>query len=372
MIVTGASSGIGRALALAAARDAFDLVISARRAERLEQVAEHIRAAGAQCAVVIGDVTDPQIQQKLIDTAIERFGRIDVLVNNAGGGQPGPLLAQTDEGIESQWQTHVLAPLRTSRAALPHLRKTQGQLMFVGSGLARFPMPNGGAYSLAKAAVRAAAIQLRRELRSEGIAVTYIDPGLVKTEFSEVAGMRGESQRFAANVDVVAQRILRTTHTRPDRINAIPLHTFAATLGEWFPKTGEWVTRNMLGRKDEPPATPLPREESAGVPALEKTKTVEPQVAEPYVEHSQDGEATFEKALEPVAHRMNRVKLPQDFVRNLLQSNTEIKLQDAAMQWAGMPNKNERAALQEVLQTLAAAGFLKPTGEESWIVVHTP
>ena len=83
-------------------------------------------------------------------------------------------------------------------------------------------------------------------------------------------------------------------------------------------------------------------------------------------------ESEFEAALEPVARRMERVKLPASFVRELLVAGGNIQLGDAAMRWAGMPNKNERAALAEALDALTAAGFLERTGKETWKVVRSP
>ncbi len=81
-------------------------------------------------------------------------------------------------------------------------------------------------------------------------------------------------------------------------------------------------------------------------------------------------DSEFEAALDPVARRMERVKLPVSFLRDLLRTAGEIQLGEAAMRWAGMPNKNERAVLTEALDALAAAGFLERTGKETWIVVR--
>ena len=146
---------------------------------------------------------------RIVATALSSFGRIDAVVNNAGGGALGTLLEQTDAAIEAQWRVHVLAPLKLSRAALPHLEATRGQLVFLGSGIARVPLPNYGAYALAKAAIRAAATQLRRELRDRGVAVTYVDPGLVATEFHKAMGIQRANDVRAASPERVARAIVR-------------------------------------------------------------------------------------------------------------------------------------------------------------------
>ena len=232
LIVTGASSGIGRALAFAASREGDRVVLVARRAERLEAIAADIRAAGGTSVAVAADVIARESPAKIVSAAVQSFGRIDVVVNNAGAYGYGELLEQTDASLEAQWQLHVAAPLRLARAALPHLEATRGQLVFLGSGVARVPLPNAGAYSLGKAAIRAAAVQLRRELRARGIAVTYVDPGVVASEFHS-------SQNIArppggiVSPERVARAILRALRRRAAVVNAVPWQTAFTTLAEW-------------------------------------------------------------------------------------------------------------------------------------------
>ena len=235
MIVTGASSGIGRSLAIAAAARGYAVLAVGRDAARLEQTAQTIRSAAGRCETLRTDVTAADAPQRIVDTALKAFGRIDVVVNNAGAGTSGMLLAQSDGEIDAQLQLHVNAPLRISRAALTAIRETHGGLVFIGSGVARVPVPGYGAYCLAKAAVRAAAIQLRRELRSEDVFVTYVDPGAVATGFSSAAGMEDNDSSLRADPNRVARRILTGIEHRASRVNAVPLHTIAAVVGEWLP-----------------------------------------------------------------------------------------------------------------------------------------
>ncbi|MEO6834921.1 MAG: SDR family NAD(P)-dependent oxidoreductase, partial [Candidatus Tumulicola sp.] len=112
MIVTGASSGIGRALATAAAGAGFYVLLVARRAERLDETASAIRTAGGTCGTLALDVTARDAAARIVDAATRAFGRIDVVVNNAGAGAYGELLAQSDAAVDAQWQLHVAAPLR--------------------------------------------------------------------------------------------------------------------------------------------------------------------------------------------------------------------------------------------------------------------
>ncbi len=342
MVVTGASSGIGRALAREAARHGWRVLLVARRAERLAQLATEIRADGGETETLVADVVDRATPQRIVDTALRAFGRIDVIVNNAGHGAPGTLLEQSDAALDVQWQTHVAAPLRISKAALPALRATHGGLVFVGSGLARVPAPYYGGYCTAKAAIRGAASQLRRELRTEDIAVTYVDPGAVDTEFSERAGKKRERDAIAAKPERVARAMLRGIERRRRVVNAVPLHALAAMFGEFFPAISDAAIARVVAGPDEP----------AEPPPVQIPSTTD----------------SLDAALAPLARRMERVKLPQSFVRGLIDEGTSIELGDAAMRWAGMPNKNERAALREVFDALTNAGYLERTGDETWTV----
>jgi len=363
LIVTGASAGIGAALARAAGRTGYRVAIVARRAERLEEVARAIRDGGGTVVSIVGDVTAGDLPARIVDTTLSSFGRIDAVVNNAGSGALGALLDQTDAAIEAQWRLHVAAPLKLSRAALPHLEAARGQLVFLGSGIARVPLLNYGAYALAKAAIRAAATQLRRELRGRGVAVTYVDPGLVATEFHKAMGIERASDVPAASPERVARAILRGIARRSAVVNAVPLHTAAAALGEWSGTLADpFIISRLTPRKaaapaQPPPVTPTPVTLSPSTSL--RTGSVEGRQA-----------TSFDAALEAVARRMERVKLPAQFLRDALVPGAALELNALAMQWAGMPNKNERAALREALDALAAGGYLEPLADETWKVTR--
>jgi short-subunit dehydrogenase len=230
IVVTGASSGIGAALARRAAAAGWSVLAVARRADRLDALA---RETGAQTLVT--DVLAPETPQAIVERASRAFGRIDVVVNGAGVAHAATLLEASDEQIERQWQLHVAAPLRIARAALPYVERVQGGFVFFGSGLARVPSPGYGAYAPAKAAVRAAAIQLRRELRVRGVFVTYVDPGVVDTEFSRASGMEERPAWWHATPDGVAAAVLRGIERRAACVNAVPWQTAMTVLGEWLP-----------------------------------------------------------------------------------------------------------------------------------------
>ena len=181
-VITGASSGIGAATAIALGRHGYRVVVGARRVERLERV------AGEEGLALHLDVTDEQSVSDFVGTVSKRFGRIDVLVNNAGGALG---LNSIDKAVDEEWigmwKTNVLGLMWMTRACLPLLRKAKhGHVVNVGS-IAGFETYKGGAgYTAVKHAVRAISRTLRLELNGEPIKVTEIAPGLVETEFSMV------------------------------------------------------------------------------------------------------------------------------------------------------------------------------------------
>lgn len=355
LIVTGASSGIGRELTRIAAARGYAVLAVARRGERLVELAAEITKNGGRCEPLVLDVTAADAPQRIVERAQSAFGRIDVVVNNAGAATPGFLLEQRDADIEGQWQLHVAAPLRIARAALGAVRASHGGFVFIGSGLARVPTPGYGAYCAAKAAVRAAAVQLRRELHRDGIFVTYVDPGAVATEFQAASGMEGVSPMHVP-VEGVARRILHGIERRASRVNAVPWQTAATVLAEWLPSLTDIALRRIPA-----PVVPVAPE----VPAVHVARPSEQ--APPAAQASGDG---FERALEAVARRMERVKLSPTFLRSALVPGATLDLHDLALRWAGMPNKNERAVLHDALVALMEAGYLESTGEETWIVLH--
>jgi hypothetical protein len=255
--------------------------------------------------------------------------------------------------LQSQIDLHVLAPLRIARAALPALRESHGQLVFLGSGIARVPIANYAGYSLAKAAIRAASTQLRRELSGEQIAVTYVDPGLVSSEFHAALGIERPAGITPATPEYVARAILRGIDRRSAVVNAVWWQTAGTIAIEWL---GVWAD-SLLGSAIPPdvakppaPAASLPQPQPGPAPAVY--------------------DDPFLQALAPVERRMERVNLPTNVLRDALTPGATLELSELAMRWAGMPNKNERAATREALDALCGAGYLEPTGEETWKVLR--
>jgi NADP-dependent 3-hydroxy acid dehydrogenase YdfG len=181
-VITGASSGIGAATSVALGRKGFQIVVGARRIDRLKRV------AGEEGVALALDVTDQKSIDAFVREVSKKFGRIDVLVNNAGGALGlSPIEKASDEDWIGMWQVNVLGLMWMTRACLPLLRKAKhGHVVNIGS-IAGFETYKGGAgYTAAKHAARAITRTLRLELNGEPIRVTEIDPGLVETEFSLV------------------------------------------------------------------------------------------------------------------------------------------------------------------------------------------
>ncbi|HTD33992.1 MAG TPA: SDR family NAD(P)-dependent oxidoreductase [Candidatus Elarobacter sp.] len=375
LLVTGASSGIGRALALRAGRAGYDVVAIGRNAAALDALAERVRREHARIVTGAFDVALPGSARAIVQLARTAFGRIDVLVNNAGQVAAGPLSQQSDEALQAQFGTHAIGPVALVREALPLLRAARGHVFMVGSGVARVPVGGLGAYPPSKAATRSAASILRRELKPDGIAVTYVDPGVVDTAFMSRAGMPGAPEPLLVTPEDVARKILLAVGTRPRVLNAVPWQTAFVALAELFPRVTDVVLeRNpaLVGTQSDAPQRPPAMATVTSAAALSPTAQPAPTESATGDDPRADGPTSapqgFEAAIESVRRRMERVKLREEFVRGLLREGEVLDPHEVALRWAGMPNKNERAATGEVLDALSDAGYLRREGERYHVV----
>ncbi len=180
-LVTGASSGIGAAIARAYAAAGMKVVLGARRLEQLEQLAGELGGSKVARAVKL-DVTDWQSCQDAVAATTDAFGRLDVLVVNAGFGAPRGWLESTPEHWHDMVQTNVYGAAITIRAALPDLLETGGDVLITSSVAGRRVLP-GSLYSVTKHATTAMAEAVRQEVADKGVRVTSIEPGMVDTPF---------------------------------------------------------------------------------------------------------------------------------------------------------------------------------------------
>jgi NAD(P)-dependent dehydrogenase (short-subunit alcohol dehydrogenase family) len=185
VLITGCSSGIGRAAALHLAATGHTVVATARRVEDLADLA----AAG--CRIQPLDVTDEGSMRAAVDAVEAAHGRIDVLVNNAGYSQSGAVESVPLAKTRAQFETNVFGPLRLTQLVLPGMRRRgAGRIVNVSSMGGRLVFPGGGVYHASKYAIEALSDALRYELRPFGIGVVLVQPGLIRTRFAATVGVR--------------------------------------------------------------------------------------------------------------------------------------------------------------------------------------
>jgi len=216
VVITGASAGIGAELAKQLAAKGAKVVLAARRKDELDAVAKGI---GDHALAVVTDVTKKSDVEHLAKAALERFGRIDVWVNNAGRGISRSVADLTDEDLDAMWTVNMKSVVYGVQAVLPHFKaKNAGQIINVSSGLSRAPLaPVRAAYGAVKGAVNMLTASLRVELKvtHPGIHVTLLLPGVVATEFGvnslgvglvdnrKIPGAQSVEEAVRAIVDVI-------------------------------------------------------------------------------------------------------------------------------------------------------------------------
>jgi len=255
VIVTGASSGIGEAAARAFGQAGARVVLAARRLERLETLAHEIQSLGpgVQAAAVAADLSQLADIQNLVAQTLQRFGRIDVLFNNAGFGRLG-WLENLDpvKDIEAQLAVNLLGVIQTTRQVLPvMIEQKSGHVINMASMSAFVGTPTYSIYAASKFAVRGFSEALRREVAPWGIRVSVIYPGGVATEFAAHAGIKRKTgattpRWMVLSADDVARTVVGLArHPRPGLIVPWP-HRLSAWLNQWFPALVDWATVNRF------------------------------------------------------------------------------------------------------------------------------
>jgi short-subunit dehydrogenase len=186
VLITGASSGIGEALARELGRGGAKLALLARRTDRLEALASEIAAGGGEAIAIACDVTRDGDCEAAVEKTKERFGRIDVAVANAGFGVAGKVEKLVLADFRRQFETNVFGLLRTIYAVLGELKVTKGSLVLIGSVSAYLSVPSTAPYAMSKFAVRALAEALDGELHGAGVNVLLVNPGFVESEIRTV------------------------------------------------------------------------------------------------------------------------------------------------------------------------------------------
>jgi short-subunit dehydrogenase len=190
-IVTGASSGIGREIALAFSREGANVLAVARRQERLDELNELSERNEGEIVSFVADLQDKDSYKAIVAQALSAFDTVDILVNNAAFGKNDELVNLTEDEIEGIIQTNLLAPAFLSKEVLPlMIKKGSGHIIYVTSLAGKLGFPGLSAYSASKFGVEGLAEAVRREVRPLGITVTVLRPGVTDTEFFDKANMQ--------------------------------------------------------------------------------------------------------------------------------------------------------------------------------------
>ncbi len=196
-IITGASAGIGRATALTLAKAGAALVLNARRGDRLDALAAEIAALGGSALPVAGDAGDAAAIDSLLDAALgwrEGGKKVDIVIANAGRGLAGGILSSDESAWQGLYQVNVLGLARLlRRAGLYMAERKKGDIVAIGSVVGQNISPFSGFYGSSKFAVGAIAEALRREICASGVRVSLVRPGIVVSEFQDVAGYNEEN-----------------------------------------------------------------------------------------------------------------------------------------------------------------------------------
>jgi NAD(P)-dependent dehydrogenase (short-subunit alcohol dehydrogenase family) len=191
ILVTGGGSGIGEGIARFFAERGAKVVISGRRAEKLDAVAD---AIGPACAAVVGDVTRQEDRQAMLDAAVVHGGGLDVLVNNAANMYRQPVEAYTEEHLREAFEVNVISAMMLSSMAVPLLQQSRGSIIFIGSTHTRRAFPGATPYATTKAALEGLTKVMAAELGPKDIRVGCVLPGAVITELNTRAGVFREEE----------------------------------------------------------------------------------------------------------------------------------------------------------------------------------
>jgi short-subunit dehydrogenase len=260
-IITGASSGIGAALARELAARGAKLALAARREEHLRKLNDEL---GGGHLVVTMDVADPRQCAALIEQTIERFGRLDTLIANAGYGLDKKTVDTTPEEVAEMFAVNVFGTLDCIRPAARQMRRQElcegwrGQIMITSSVVARRGIPYAGPYSATKAAQLSLAETLRVELADERIAVTSVHPAATESEFGDVARRRGNVQvrgrsfqMHKQTAEYVARRMVRAIESPKREVWPKGSMRWLMALNSFMPWLGDVLVARVTRKREE-------------------------------------------------------------------------------------------------------------------------
>lgn len=252
-VVTGASSGIGWALAKVLAAEGCKVGLIARRKEQLEALAAEIAQAGGTAAVAPADVSDRALVQAAVKDLSAQLGPVDLLIANAGVGMPTLLEPVNIGDVEKMIRINLMGVIYALEAVLPEmLRRGRGHLAAVSSLAAYTGLPGESAYCASKAAVNVYLDGLRVQVRDRGIAVTTLCPGFVRTPMTAVNEFK---MPWALEADEAARRMVRALQRRRKVYNFPWQTSLLMKLTRWLP---DWVLARGMRKYNENPPMPVP------------------------------------------------------------------------------------------------------------------
>jgi NADP-dependent 3-hydroxy acid dehydrogenase YdfG len=233
-LITGASAGIGQACARTLAGAGANLVLTARRQERLDELVAECKALGVEAVAVVGDAREEETAQNAVAAALESFGQLDILINNAGAGNYKELVDTSADEYDHLMDTNVRSTFLFTRHAVPTMiEKQSGTILMLSSMAGVYGFAGEAVYCATKFAQVGFAQALDRELREKGIKVGVICPGGVKTEFALGQGRTEESvsnSNMLEPQDVADVVLLACTQSKGSRIIEIQMRTMAEPL----------------------------------------------------------------------------------------------------------------------------------------------
>ena len=254
VLVTGGSSGLGRVITETFVAAGARVVIAALEAEAVDEAARQMSQAGCNVLGVQADITRQEEVDALFEQTLDRFGRLDVLVNNAGRTHRGKVLDTTPEQFRDLMELNFLALVRCTRAAVPHLLERRGHVVNIGSLAAKSAARWIGAYPATKFAVAAYSQQLRLELGSQGLHVLLVCPGPVQRKDARLYPLEGienipeRARRPGAGVKTktiepqwLARAILRACEHRRVELVVPARARVLFALSQLWPRLGDWI-----------------------------------------------------------------------------------------------------------------------------------
>jgi len=258
--ITGASSGIGRATAIACARSGMPVLCAARREEKLEAMVEEIRSQGGRADYVVVDVADAGACAGMIEAAVASFGSIYAVFANAGYGVERAVHEMTDAELREMFEVNFFGSMNTIRPALPRLiEQGAGHVLLCSSCLAKFTIPYYGAYCATKAAQSHIGRAMRLELASAGVHVSVVHPVGTRTEFNEVSKRRSGAapltdrtpDRFMQSPDKVARAIVKCLQKPRPEVWTSRMTLYSAAVMTAFPRSVDARCRGMVKRRQK-------------------------------------------------------------------------------------------------------------------------